>query len=544
MMRLPEEAHKHIDLAFIFDKLSVHTPFGERLKRQMKPWDGEGIEALENAYTELGQMVSLVERHRYEFVDLRNQFKKVKDLRGTLDRLTHREVLSTTELFEIKVLSLTMTQIHTILNKIPEGLPSSVVVETLEAVNELLDPGHTGVGTFYIYDDYSDALRSLRQQIRSLEDQMGIERKNARAALEEKYALKIRPNGELTVLKDQKDLIAKLSDGLDFIYSSETYMNLTFKMRVSEAHDSMAETLETLKFQEEEEEFHVRKEVSHSLMTWVDALEENGLAIGRLDLLLSKAYFAIAYQCVRPVLTDEPVLIIEDGRHLKVENMLKTTGKTYEPVSVSLKAGVTCITGANMGGKTVTLKMIGLLTAMAQYGLFVPAASMTLSPRAYIFTVIGDMQDIDRGLSTFGAEIVKVRDALKIASLGGIILIDELARGTNPKEGYALSRAIIDTLKGEPTMTVITTHFDGLADTPEVTHLQVMGLSGANFNQIMLEMEDDPERGIELLHESMDYRLKTITSPEQVPKDAINIAKLMGLEDSLLEKAKHFIDHI
>ncbi len=117
-----------------------------------------------------------------------------------------------------------------------------------------------------------------------------------------------------------------------------------------------------------------------------------------------------------------------------MEERLKREEKAYKPVSIQVNEGVTCITGANMGGKTVTLKMIGNLVWLAQMGLFVPAESMSLSLRNFIFVSIGDEQDVDLGLSTFGGEIVKVSKAVELSSHQGLILIDELARGTNPKE--------------------------------------------------------------------------------------------------------------
>jgi DNA mismatch repair ATPase MutS len=377
--------------------------------------------------------------------------------------------------------------------------------------------------------------------MKQLEDQIGIDRKQQRIQLENQFDVRIRPNGEITVSKDDTELMDRLGRSEAFIYSAETYMNTTFKIRQTEQVGEWLCALEGFRYEEEEAEFAVRKDLSLELGKWVDLMEENALRIGVLDLLVAKSAFAVGYQCVMPEFDIAGGLHIEEGRHLKVEAQLKSDGRAFEAISIHIDRGVTCITGANMGGKTVTLKLLGMLVAMAQYGLFVPAKAMKLAPRSFIYTSIGDLQDIDQGLSTFGAEIVKVRDAVKIAGLDGLILVDELARGTNPREGYAISKAIIHHLKKQPSMTVITTHFDGLADEPDVKHLQVMGLSGANFEQIMLEMENDPQRGLALLHESMDYRLKEIHHNEEVPKDAIHIAQLMGLDEGILEEAKRVL---
>jgi DNA mismatch repair ATPase MutS len=196
-----------------------------------------------------------------------------------------------------------------------------------------------------------------------------------------------------------------------------------------------------------------------------------------------------------------------------------------------------------MGGKTVTLKMIGILVWLSQMGLFVPAEKMSLSLRGFIFVSIGDEQDVDLGLSTFGAEIIKVTKAVELSEKTGLVLIDELARGTNPKEGYAISKALISRLKTKSSMTVITTHFDGLADDDDVKHLQVCGLQGVDFTKLKDEI-DNPSIGMDILHEHMDYRLKEIHSPEEVPKDAVRIAKLMGLDADILEDARSILNEL
>lgn len=541
MMKLPEDAYKHLEISFIMDKVAVHTPYGEALKKQMKPYSAEELSELQAALEAVLAVVKLLEANRYGFIDLRNQFKKVKDLRGTFARIRSKEILSVTEFFEIKSLAFAMRKLEAASKKLGGKLPEMACVVALPEVEQLLDPNHTGIETFYIYDDYSEELHHLRKEMKLLEDRIAISRKQQRELLESQLGIRIRANGELTISKDDTALLEQLRTSDAFIYSAETYMNTTFKMRQTEELGEWLCTLEGLRYQEEEVEFSVRKRLSRELEQWVYLLEENALRIGNLDLLVAKSAFAVGYHCVMPEFVRGGGLVIEEGRHIKVESQLKSDGRTFEPISLSIDAGVTCITGANMGGKTVTLKLLGMLVAMAQYGLFVPAKAMKLSPRSFIYTSIGDLQDIDQGLSTFGAEIVKVRDAVKIANLDGLILIDELARGTNPREGYAISKAIIHYLKKQTSMSVITTHFDGLADERDVKHLQVLGLSGANFDQILLEMENDPKRGLALLHESMDYKLKEIHHPEEVPKDAIHIAKLMGLDEEILIEARRVL---
>ncbi len=268
------------------------------------------------------------------------------------------------------------------------------------------------------------------------------------------------------------------------------------------------------------------------------------MRVGKLDLALAKLAFFKGFKCTRPVInTESSDIIIKEGRYLPTQVQLEKKRRTYTPVSIALKNGVTCITGANMGGKTISLKMVGMMLWMAHMGLFVPAKEADIALREFLIVSIGDDQDADLGLSTFGAEIVNVAKAIKASEGRGVILIDELARGTNPKEGYALSMSIIETLKYKSTMTLITTHFDGLADQNDVTHLQVIGLEKIDFEDIKQNI-DRQSKYMDRLNELMDYRLKEIHTTQDVPKDAIRIAQLMGLDEKTLDRALVILDSL
>src|SRR5690554_134259 len=207
---------------------------------------------------------------------------------------------------------------------------------------------------------------------------------------------------------------------------------------------------------------------------------------------------------------------------------------------MELKEGVVCITGANMGGKTISLKLIGLLSAMAHYGLYVPAKEMKTGLSLYIKSSIGDMQSTDSGLSTFGGEVRVVSEAMRRANEKGLILVDELARGTNPEEGYAISKAIVKYLMDKPAITLLTTHYDNVADIPGVKHLQVVGLSEIDINSIEGELKTSD--GMEIVNKYMDYRLRIVDESAPIPRDALNIARIMGLKNEILRIAENILD--
>lgn len=540
-MFINEDGLEKIGARFVMERIQTQTPYGQQAKKAMKPFKRGEEKALEDHLQIIEVLSGLIAKHRYTFVEIRNQFKKVKDLSGSFERIEAGEALSVPELFEVKSLVLIFAEIESALKTLKWDVPDTLAVNRQEAVEGLLDPEHHGVNTFYLYDAYSEELSSIRKMLKKLDDDIRRIQKEKRLQLENELNIKIRPNGEVTVSKENKKLISALESCEDLAYSAETYMNITFKIRENEHVDALQTEKEELIQKEDVESFKVREMLTIELQAHIKRLRSNTNAIGELDLIIAKCYFGIGFNCVRPDISVGKDLSIVDGRHPAVEERLRREEKKYKPVSLTISEGVTCITGANMGGKTVTLKMTGILVWLAHMGLFVPAESMKLSLRDFIFVSIGDEQDVDLGLSTFGAEIIKVSKAVELSNQRGLILIDELARGTNPKEGYAISKALINQLKTKGSMTIITTHFDGLADAEDVKHLQVCGLQGVDFTKLKSEIED-PAIGMDILHEHMDYRLKEIHSPEEVPKDAVRIAHLMGLSSSILEDARTILN--
>lgn len=535
------ETANNLELDFIFDNITVYTPYGETHKKAMKPYGISELDELNEELEKVEKVSTLIEKRRYDFIEMRNYFKHIKDVRLTLRRVEQDEVLSTTELFEIKLFVNILRKLEDNLKKLKWNMPQDIKPEAMEYLEKLLDPQGTGTNTFYIYDEYSNELGSIRIAIRELENKISKEKKNLRKKVEEDLNIRLRSNGEITVNKHDTDLIDKFKTYEFLTYSVETYMNITFRTANTLNLDEFNKKLQELKELEEEEEFKVRTDLSREVKKHLMGIEKNIDAIGRLDLLVAKGYHAIGFKGVKPEIVDTDSIYILNGRNIKVEQGLKKDGRRFTPLTVKLEKGVTCITGANMGGKTVSLKTIGFLLVMAQYGMFVPAEKMQLSLKDFIFFSMGDMQSTDKGLSTFGGEILKIKEAIKDSDKKGLILIDELARGTNPKEGYALSKAIINYLKDKETITVITTHFDGLADDKEVNHLQVRGLSIEDFEKIS-QMIQEEKQGIDMLHYYMDYRLREIHDVKEVPKDAINISRLMGLDEEILKDAEEILE--
>ncbi|PAB56322.1 lysine 5,6-aminomutase reactivase ATPase KamC [Anaeromicrobium sediminis] len=540
-MFMTNKIYDNLEMSYIFDRLNVYTPYGTECKKNMRSFSKEEAQKLLNEYELIEKAVNLIKKNRYAFVDMRNMFKHIKDLRGSFKRISDDQVLSTVELYEIKSFVFFLKDISTLLEKIKWNMPKELIITSMPQIEKLLDPQNSGVNTFYVYDSYSKSLAKVRDEIKSIESEIYRQNKIIREKIQKDLGIKIRPNGEVSINKNDMDLLGKVDRCPNLAYSSETYMNITYKVKIDSDKDQDLTKINDLKLLEEQEEFNVRKRLSMEIKKYLEFFYDNISAIGKIDLLIAKGYLAIGTNSVKPEIAPDERLYIQNGRHIKVADTLRKQEKEFTPISVDLKRGVTCITGANMGGKTISLKLIGVLCAMAQFGLFVPADEMIFSMKDYIFFSLGDLQSTDKGLSTFGAEILEVKNIIDRSNEDGLLLIDELARGTNPQEGFAISKALINYMKDKESITIITSHFDGLTKDSDIYHLQVKGLVGVDMKKLKTEIENSSNLGIEIVHKYMDYRLIEVNNEDKVPRDAINIARLMGLQEHLIKEAEKYL---
>ncbi len=305
-----------------------------------------------------------------------------------------------------------------------------------------------------IADDASAGLRSVRRQIRTtngkIHERLGAILNQASAA------------GQL------QDNLITMRDGRYCLPYKSEYKNQVAGMvhdQSATGSTSFIEPMEVVKLNNELRELAIREQeeiekvltaLSEMLAPELYGLRYNQETLAELDFIFARASLAMKMHAVRPEFTDNRSLVIKQGRHPLIDP------KKVVPIDISLGEdySMVVITGPNTGGKTVTLKTVGLFTVMAQAGLHVPAKQgTTMGIFREVYADIGDEQSIEQSLSTFSSHMTNTVHILEQADEEALVLFDELGAGTDPTEGAALAMAILTHLHRFGIRTMATTHY-------------------------------------------------------------------------------------
>lgn len=436
-------------------------------------------ELLEKNFEEIEEFLKFSEEEGRKnfFMTLESFIHRMKNIKKMLQLVENGNVLDEVELFEVKVQAIYMEKLQSCLEEFPDSL-QKFSLHSLPKILRALDPQEDRNPTFYLYESYSRLLKELRDSRKKIEKSI--------------YAT--RDYEEIAKLKEER---------LSFL------------------------------LEEEQEEYRIRVRLSQIILEEAKIYLENIEKIGSLDLLMAKAKFAKQYSGHRPKISKNSLLSMKKAVNLELKEMLASKGKDYTPIDIEVGEGVTIITGANMGGKSVALKTITENLVLFHMGFFVLAEEASLPLVDFVFFISDDMQDISKGLSTFGAEIMKLKEVNVFLELGkGFLAFDEFARGTNPKEGQKFVRALARFLNQKQSISLITTHFDGVVE-EGMSHYQVVGLKNIDFSALKYKIGLN-NKSMELIQDCMDFRLEK-AKMEEVPKDALNIAKLIGLDEKFYQ---------
>jgi DNA mismatch repair protein MutS2 len=206
-----------------------------------------------------------------------------------------------------------------------------------------------------------------------------------------------------------------------------------------------------------------------------------------IELLFAKARFGRDFDCVSPTFSKGLLLSLIRARHPLLEDNLRREKGSISPVSLDMDSNrrILVISGPNAGGKTVVLKTVGLLALMAQSGIPVPAEEATLPIFDRVLADIGDQQSITNHLSTFSAHVLAIKSMIEAATARSLILLDEIGSSTEPGEGAALGRAVLEQFREIGALAIATTHYNRLKMYAETT--SNVANAAMEFNEITLE---------------------------------------------------------
>ena len=508
-----EKALKTLEYYKIIDMLEAFatSSIGKNKCRQLRPLDN--LTEIETMQQETADALSRI----YQKGSL--SFSGVKDVRGSLKRLEVGSTLGIGELLAIRSLLENASRAKAYSRRETENEHTDSLDNMFELI-EPLSPLATEIGRCIlsedeISDDASTGLRQVRRSMKLTNDKIHTQLSsfvsgNSRTYLQD--AVVTMRNGRycIPVKAEYKSQVP----GMIHDQSSTGSTIFVEPMTIVRLNNEMRE----LEIQEQKEIEMILSNLSQLAAENLDAIFDDVKLLSELDFIFARAQLAKSQNATEPRFNRDRIIDIKKARHPLIDK--------HKVVPIDIRIGETfdllIVTGPNTGGKTVSLKTVGLLTLMGQSGLHIPAFDNSrLSVFREVYADIGDEQSIEQSLSTFSSHMTNVVRFMETADSDSLVLFDELGAGTDPTEGAALAIAILSTLHERGIRAMATTHY---------SELKVYALSTPGVENASCELD------VETLRPT--YRL-LIGVPGK--SNAFAISQKLGLPLSIIERAKEQI---
>lgn len=443
-------------------------------------------------------------------------FSSIKDIRGSIARLKVGSSLNALELLNISMLLECAAHIKGYYEQRADSIqPLIDMLDPVTLLNNAIKK--CIISEDEISDDASANLRSIRRQKNIAADRIHTELNkilnspSTRTYLQD-YVITTRQGRFCLPVKAE---YKSLMPGMVHDQSSTGSTVFIEPAAVVKLNNDIRE----LELKEQAEIEVILADLSAKAAEYTDSLLSDYEILTNLDCIFAKALLSRHFNCSRPVMNNKGIVNIKKGRHPLIDP------HTVVPIDIYLGTdfNLLIITGPNTGGKTVSLKTVGLLTLMAQAGLNIPALEHSdIAVFDNIFADIGDEQSIEQSLSTFSSHMTNTVDILKKADSNSLILFDEIGAGTDPTEGAALAIAILDSLHRRNITTMATTHY---------SEIKMYALTTDGVENACCEFDVQSLRPT--------YRL-LIGVPGK--SNAFAISKKLGLSDNIINDASRRLD--
>ena len=443
-------------------------------------------------------------------------FSRIKDIRGSIARLKVGSSLNALELLNISMLLECAAHIKGYYEQRADSIqPLIDMLDPVTLLNNAIKK--CIISEDEISDDASANLRSIRRQKNIAANRIHTELNkilnspSTRTYLQD-YVITTRQGRFCLPVKAE---YKSLMPGMVHDQSSTGSTVFIEPAAVVKLNNDIRE----LELKEQAEIEVILADLSAKAAEYTDSLLSDYEILTNLDCIFAKALLSRHFNCSRPVMNNKGIVNIKKGRHPLIEP------HTVVPIDIYLGTdfNLLIITGPNTGGKTVSLKTVGLLTLMAQAGLNIPALEHSdIAVFDNIFADIGDEQSIEQSLSTFSSHMTNTVDILKKADSNSLILFDEIGAGTDPTEGAALAIAILDSLHRRNITTMATTHY---------SEIKMYALTTDGVENACCEFDVQSLRPT--------YRL-LIGVPGK--SNAFAISKKLGLSDNIINDASRRLD--
>ena len=448
---------------------------------------------------------------------------RLADIAPHMKRLAIGATLNGSELGQVGRVLKTTRAITRFFDDLLEDAPENEIRHLFDEVQELVTLPEvtqrlaTAIeGDGHITDDASPKLGSIRSNISRTEGEIRSKMEHYTRGRDAKYL----SDPIITIRNDRYVIPVKAENRARFggIVHDQSASGQTLFIE-PQAVMALNDRLRQNQVAEKQEEQRILEELSNMIAPYQDEILQNAALLGHFDFINAKARYAHDMRATEPTITTDNQVFLRQARHPLIDQKKVVAND----IALGTDYQAIVITGPNTGGKTITLKTLGLLQLMGQSGLFIPVEEGSrIGIYHEIFADIGDEQSIEQNLSTFSSHMENIESFLKQIDDHSLVLVDELGAGTDPQEGAALAIAILDAIGAKGTQVVATTHY------PE---LKAYGFNRPDTINASMEFDEATLKPT--------YKL-LVGIPGR--SNALDIAQRLGIPRSIVDQARSLTD--